>query len=65
MSDVCLRIEALYKALIKANRIIEESIARTPPIVTSYPRIVSLGELTKGSLNVTIELLETLCKSNG
>jgi len=64
MSDVCLQIEALHRALIKANRIIEESIARTPTTVTSYPRIVSVGEIIKGSLNITAELLEKLCKSN-
>ncbi|MCE4615321.1 MAG: hypothetical protein F7B60_07335 [Desulfurococcales archaeon] len=65
MNDTCLQIEALHKSLVKANKILEEAIARTPATITSYPRLVSLSELTKGSSNIIKELLETYCKTNG
>jgi uncharacterized protein YbaP (TraB family) len=63
MSETCLKLEALHKALAKADKIVEEAVTRTPATITSYPRLVSLSELTKGSLNITRDLLKILCEN--
>jgi hypothetical protein len=60
-SEKCLKAEVVYRTIKKINKIIDEATARTPATITSYTRLLAAGELAKGAINISLELMRDLC----
>ena len=61
-SEDCLKAEILYKAIRRLNKVLEEAMTRTPTTITSYTRLLAAGELARGAINISQELMKNLCR---
>lgn len=61
-SEDCLKAEILYKAIRRLNKVLEEAMTRTPITITSYTRLLAAGELARGAINISQELMKNLCR---